>query len=89
MIPQHYPLWAVFESLAQHEGLVIPAFCLVIGWYAPGTSPPVWRPVMIDLADRDPTGSVIGVQDERLVHYFTDYDEAVGLRKYLTRGGSE
>jgi len=44
---------------------------------------------MIDLADRDPTGAVIGVQDERLVHYFTDYDEAVGLRKYLTHGGSE
>jgi len=61
----------------------------VIGWYEPGTSPPVWRPVMIDLADRDPTGAVIGVQDERLVHYFTDYDEAVGLRTYLTHGGSE
>jgi hypothetical protein len=89
VIPQRYPLWAVFESLAQHEGLVIPAFCLVIGWHEPKIDPVVWRPVMIDLADRDPTGTVVGVQDERLIHYFTDYDEAVGLREILTRGGGE
>lgn len=91
MIAQPYPLWAVFENLSSRPdgGLIIPASCLVIGWDESGTSPPVWRPVMIDLVGRDGAAVVVPEQDERLIHYFTSYDEAIALRTYLTRGGAD